>query len=167
MAQMALKPCSLLSRSVEGSTTMKRILAGALALTLLGSTAAADASSWHHGGGWGHGGGWSHGGHWGHGGWGWGPGAVALGLGAFVLGAAIVGSASHDHDRYYGDDNYGPPPPPRGYYDHGGYNGDDGYYDRGAPQGDYRGAPPNDSYRGDSAPRTAPNAPSQYDDGEY
>ena len=140
---------------------MKRILAGALALALLGSTAAADASPWHHGGGWGHGGGWSHGGHWGHGGWGWGPGAVALGLGAFVLGAAIVGSA-HDHDRYYDDGDYGPPPPPNGYYNRGGY--DDGYYDRGAPQDNYR-APPNDSYRGDSAPRTAPNnAPSQYDD---
>lgn len=144
--------------------TMKRILAGALALTLLGGTAA-DASPWHHGG-WGHGGGhW--GGGWGRGGWGWGPVAAVVGLGAFVVGTAI-GSAANDRDRYYGgDDNYGPPPPPNGYYNRGGYNGGDGYYGRGAPpQGSYRGAPPNDSYRGDDAPRTAPNnGPSPYDDG--
>jgi len=56
------------------------VLATALAATPL---APANAAGWHHGGGWGH-----------HGGWGW--GGVAAGVGAGLVGGAIVaGSCMH------------------------------------------------------------------------
>ena len=87
---------------------MKRLISAALALTLLGATA---ASAQGYRGGYG-------GGHYGHGG-GWhgrgdNTGAlVGLGIGLFALGA-IAAASSHDRyeDRYYDRYDYGPPPPP-------------------------------------------------------
>jgi hypothetical protein len=108
---------------------MKKIICAALALTLLGSTAA-EARGWGHGG-------------W-HGGYhhGWGGGAfLGLGLGLLALGAV---AAHEDRERYYDREDYyrDGPPPPRGY--------DDRY---GPPprDRDYRDAPPRDGdgYRGD------------------
>jgi len=85
---------------------MKRLLsaalAGTMALSLLGATAA-SAQSYRHGG-------------FGHGGYsrGWhgrdNTGAlVGLGIGLFALGAIAAASS---HDRYYDRYDYGPPPPP-------------------------------------------------------
>ena len=85
---------------------MKRLLsaalAGTMALSLLGATAA-SAQSYRHGG-------------FGHGGYsrGWhgrdNTGAlVGLGIGLFALGAIAAASS---HDRYYDRYEYGPPPPP-------------------------------------------------------
>jgi hypothetical protein len=106
---------------------MKKIICAALALTLLGSTAA-EARGWGHGG-------------W-HGGYhhGWGGGAfLGLGLGLLALGAV---AAHEDRERYYDREDYYRDGPPRGY--------DDRY---GPPprDRDYRDAPPRDrdSYRGD------------------
>jgi hypothetical protein len=74
------------------------VVAVAAALTIFGSTFAAEAAQWHGGGGhpaahgW-HGGGYAHNGNWGRGGYGgygggyWAPGAV-LGLGVLAAGAA-------------------------------------------------------------------------------
>jgi hypothetical protein len=102
---------------------MKRILALALAATLLGSTAA-SARGWsgHHS--------YSHGsyGHYGHH-YGHGDAAAAIGLGIFALGAlAILSSQNADrydapvYERGYGPPpGYGAPPPPDAYngYDYG------------------------------------------------
>ena len=98
---------------------MKRLISAALALTLLGATAA-SAQSYRggHGGysrGYGHGGGWH--------GRGDGGALLGLGIGLFALGA-IAASSSHDRyeDRYYDRYDYGPPPPPPpAYYGRGGY----------------------------------------------
>jgi len=90
----------------ERKNTMKRLLsaalAGTMALSLLGATAA-SAQSYRHGG-------------FGHGGYsrGWhgrdNTGAlVGLGIGLFALGAIAAASS---HDRYYDRYDYGPPPPP-------------------------------------------------------
>jgi hypothetical protein len=80
---------------------MKRLMCAALALSLLGATAASARP--YHGGGYDyhHGGGWHRGG---------GNGAlIGLGVGLFALGAI---AASQQHDRYYDRYDYGPPPPP-------------------------------------------------------
>jgi hypothetical protein len=101
---------------------MKRLISAALALTLLGATAA-SAQSYRGGhGGFGHGGysrGYGHGGGW-HG-RGDGGALLGLGVGLFALGAI---AAASERDRYYDRYDYGPPPPPPRYYDRG-------YYDRG------------------------------------
>ncbi|HEY4077755.1 MAG TPA: hypothetical protein VGM26_12575 [Rhizomicrobium sp.] len=79
---------------------MKRLMCAALALTLLGATAASARP--YHGGGYDyhHGGGWHRGGD---------NGAlIGLGVGLFALGAI----AASQHDRYYDRYDYGPPPPP-------------------------------------------------------
>jgi hypothetical protein len=77
---------------------MKRLICAALALTLVGATAA-SAQPFHHGYG-----GYSRGWH-GHN-----DGAlIGLGIGLFALGAI---AASANHDRYYDRYEYGPPPPP-------------------------------------------------------
>ena len=107
---------------------MKKIACAALALTLLGTTAA-EARGWGHGGGWGHHGGW-HGAGW---------GVLGVGLGLLTLGAI---ASEHDHyrdrdayergrydqerDDYYRDrdnrdDDRGPPPSDRHYHDDDGY----------------------------------------------
>jgi len=95
---------------------MKRLISAALALTLLGATAA-SAQPYDRGGG--------H--HRGHGG----NGAVILGLvlGLFALGAIASSSQRDRHydDRYYDSYGYGPPPPPppppryRQWYGYDGY----------------------------------------------
>ncbi len=90
---------------------MKRLISAALALSLLGTTAAI-ADPYH--GGHGYRGGYEHG-YRHHGG----DGAAVLGLGLGLFALAAIAS-SHDHDRYdehyYNDGRYGPPPPPpRGY----------------------------------------------------
>lgn len=78
---------------------MKRLICAALALSMLGATAA-SAQPYRHGG-YGYRGGW-HGRN--------DTGAlVGLGLGLFALGAI---AAASDHDRYYDRYEYGPPPPP-------------------------------------------------------
>lgn len=104
---------------------MKKIACAALALTLLGSTAA-EARGWGHGGGWGHGHGWH------DGGW-----ALGLGLGFLALGAV---AAASDHDRYYEDRARD-----RDAYDRGRYDQErmdrDGYRDQPPPDGDDRAAP--------------------------
>ena len=77
---------------------MKRLICAAIALTMLGATAA-SAQPYRHGG-------------YGYGGWHRhdDTGAlVGLGLGLFALGAI---AAASDHDRYYDRYEYGPPPPP-------------------------------------------------------
>jgi hypothetical protein len=89
---------------------MKRLLsaltAGALALSLLGTTAA-SAQPFRHGGYGGyHGGGWHDRGWRGHDNTG---ALVGLGIGLFALGAIAAASS---HDRYYDRYEYGPPPPP-------------------------------------------------------
>jgi hypothetical protein len=85
---------------------MKRVIALALAATLLGSTAASAGSWGHHyrGHGWHHG----HNYHRGHG-----DAAAAVGLGIFALGALAIISSQNAH-RYdeQAYDAYGPPPPP-------------------------------------------------------
>mgnify|MGYP001549216723 CR=1 FL=1 len=113
---------------------MKRVIALALAATLLGSTAASAQS-------WGHnyrGHGWHHGYHHGHG-----DAAAAVGLGIFALGALAIISSQNAH-RYDGPayDRYGPPPPPPDRY--GAPYGYDNSYDNG-----YDAPPPPDGYDGD------------------
>jgi len=110
---------------------MKRVIALALAATLLGSTAASAQS-------WGHnyrGHGWHHGYHHGHG-----DAAAAVGLGIFALGALAIISSQNAH-RYDGPayDRYGPPPPPPDRY--GAPYGYDNSYDNG-----YDAPPPPDGY---------------------
>jgi hypothetical protein len=91
---------------------MKRLICAALALSLLGATAASARPY----GGYGHGGFGHHGGYYGgyrHGG-GWhgrgNDGAlIGLGIGLFALGAI---AAASQHDRYDDRYQYGPPPPP-------------------------------------------------------
>lgn len=79
-----------------------RLIAGTLALSLLGATAA-SADSWRHGG---YRGGYDRGWH----GRGDNTGAlIGLGIGLFALGAI---AASSQRDRYYDRYEYGPPPPP-------------------------------------------------------
>ena len=101
---------------------MKRVIALALAATLLGSTAASAQ-------GWGHhyrGHGWHHGYHRGNG-----DAAAAIGLGIFALGALAIISSQNAH-RYDGPayDGYGPPPPPPPPDSYGPPDGySDGYYD--------------------------------------
>ena len=94
-----------------------RLIAGTLALSLLGASAA-SADSWRHGG---YRGGYDRGWH----GRGDNTGAlIGLGIGLFALGA--IAASSHN-DRYYDRYEYGPPPPPpppayygpRGYYEYG------------------------------------------------
>jgi len=89
----------------ERKNTMKRLLsaalAGTMALSLLGATAA-SAQPYRHGG-FGHG--YSRGWH-GHDNTG---ALVGLGIGLFALGAIAAASS---HDRYYDRYDYGPPPPP-------------------------------------------------------
>lgn len=96
---------------------MKRLISAALALTLLGVSAASAQGyrGGHYGGHYGHGGGWH--------GRGDNTGAlVGLGIGLFALGAIAAASS---HDRYYDRYDYGPPPPPPpAYYGRTGY----GYY---------------------------------------
>ena len=88
---------------------MKRLLsgltAGALALSLLGTTAA-SAQPFRHGGYNGYHGGWHDRGWRGHDNTG---ALVGLGVGLFALGAIAAASS---HDRYYDRYEYGPPPPP-------------------------------------------------------
>jgi hypothetical protein len=113
---------------------MKRVIALALAATLLGSTAASAQS-------WGHnyrGHGWHHGYHHGHG-----DAAAAVGLGIFALGALAIISSQNAH-RYDGPayDRYGPPPPPPDRY--GAPYGYDNSYDNG-----YDAPPPPDGYDDD------------------
>ncbi|HVP85569.1 MAG TPA: hypothetical protein VMS78_12690 [Rhizomicrobium sp.] len=105
---------------------MKRVIALALAATLLGSTAA-SADPWGHRS-YGHG--WHHG-YYRHD---HGDAAAAIGLGIFALGAlAIISSQQHDYDARYAP----PPPPPPGDY-------------RNAPRaGDYDAPPPPDEYGDD------------------
>lgn len=114
---------------------MKRIICAALALTLLGSTAA-SAHDW--GGHGGYYGGYRH--H--HG------GDVVLGVGLGLLALGAIAAAS-DHDRYYRDRD--------GYYDQGRdyrdreYRGGDGYDNRGDDRGydrnrDYRDQGNQDGY---------------------
>jgi hypothetical protein len=106
---------------------MKRVIALALAATLLGSTAASAQGWGHHYRG--HGG-WNHGYHHGRG-----DAAAAIGLGIFALGALAIISSQNAHrydepaydsygpppDRYGAPDNYDydydAPPPPDGYDD--------------------------------------------------
>jgi hypothetical protein len=78
---------------------MKRLICAALALSLVGATAASARPF--HGGGFGHR----------HSGWhgrGDGGALLGLGLGLFALGAI----AASQQDRYYDRYDYGPPPPP-------------------------------------------------------
>lgn len=104
----------------ERNNTMKRLLsatlAGTLALSLVGATAA-SAQSFRHGG---------HGYSRGYNGYGYGYGhrnndgaLLGLGIGLFALGA-IAAASSRDRyeDRYYDRYDYGPPPPS---YRYGGY----------------------------------------------
>jgi hypothetical protein len=121
---------------------MKKIICAALALSLLGSTAAEarDWNGWHGGHG-----GWHH-----HGNADW---AVGLGLGLFALGVLGAATSAHDHDRgaYYG--NHGAPGydgPGPGYggqgYGEPGYDGPGpGYDNRGYPDG--YGPPPDNGQR--------------------
>jgi hypothetical protein len=108
---------------------MKRVIAFALAATLLGSTAASAQGWGHHnrGHGWHHG--YSH--HRGHG-----DAAAAVGLGIFALGALAIISSQNAH-RYDGPayDSYGPPPPPP-----------DRYSAPGSYDYDYNAPPPPDGY---------------------
>ncbi len=76
---------------------MKRLIAAALALTLVGATAA-SAQPYRHGG-------YDHGWH----GRGDRGALIGLGVGLFALGAI---AAVSEHDRYYDRYEYGPPPPP-------------------------------------------------------
>jgi hypothetical protein len=97
----------------ERTKTMKRLICTALALSLLGATAA-SAQPYRHGG---YGGGYSRGWH----GRGDDGALIGLGIGLFALGA-IAAASSHDRydDRYDGRYEYGPPPPPpRGYNGYG------------------------------------------------
>ena len=94
----------------------KKIACAALALTLLGTTAA-EARGWG-----GHGGGYHHGWHGGRGDW-----ALGLGLGILALGAV---AAASDHDHYYRERNAYD----RGRYDQERYDDDRDY--RGHDDGD-------------------------------
>jgi hypothetical protein len=78
---------------------MKRLICAALALSMLGATAA-SAQPYRHGG-FGYRSGWH-----GHNDTG---ALVGLGLGLFALGAIAAASS---HDRYVDRYEYGPPPPP-------------------------------------------------------
>jgi len=103
---------------------MKRVIALALAATLLGSTAASARSWGHHSGhGWHHGYGYHHGN----------GDAAAIGLGIFALGALAIMSSQQAHDDY--DARYAPPPPPPPQ----AYGHAPGAYDYDAP-------PPPDDY---------------------
>ena len=86
---------------------MKRLICAALALSMLGATAA-SADPFRHGG-YGYDRGWHHHDN---------SGAlIGLGIGLFALGAL---AASSNHDRYYDRYEYGPPPPPPpAYYNYG------------------------------------------------
>src|SRR3954469_3237334 len=99
----------------ERKNTMKRLLsaalAGTMALSLLGATAA-SAQPYRHGG-FGHG--YSRGWH-GHDNTG---ALVGLGIGLFALGAIAAASSRDRYDRY-DDYGYGPPPPPAYRYRHRG-----------------------------------------------
>jgi hypothetical protein len=96
----------------ERNNTMKRlltaVLAGTLAFSAVGATAA-SARPWGHGG-------YSHGydrGWRGHDNTG---ALVGLGIGLFALGAI---AAASNRDRYYDRYDYGPPPPPPPAYRYG------------------------------------------------
>lgn len=96
---------------------MKRLisaaLAGTMALSLLGATAASAQpyGGFGHHGGYGYGRGWHGGYHHDN------TGAlVGLGIGLFALGAI---AAASNHDRYYDRYDYGPPPPPPPAYGYG------------------------------------------------
>ena len=107
---------------------MKRLISAALALTLLG-TSAAVADPWgRHGGGWGGHGRYDRGYRHGDNGAGL---AIGLGIGLFAL--AAIAASQHDEDRY---DN-------RGYGYDNRYGYDNGY---GRSYGGYRGG--YDDYRG-------------------
>src|SRR5215471_9891671 len=100
----------------QRSKAMKRLICAALALSMLGATAA-SAQPYRHGGygygGHGYGGGWRH-----HDDTG---ALVGLGLGLFALGAIVAAS---NHDRTYDRYEYAPPPPPpRAYYGGPAYYG--------------------------------------------
>jgi hypothetical protein len=82
---------------LEDETMIKRIIGAALALSLLGATAA-SAQGYRHGGGYNHGGSWRGRSN---------DGAlIGLGVGLFALGAI----AASQRDRYYDRYEYGPPP---------------------------------------------------------
>jgi hypothetical protein len=83
----------------EGTKAMKRLICAALALSMLGATAAAAQP--YHRGGYGYAGGWHRHDNTGA--------LIGLGLGLFALGAI---AAASDRDRYYDRYEYGPPPPP-------------------------------------------------------
>lgn len=127
---------------------IKRIACAALALSLLGSTAA-QAESWGHGGG--HDGGWHH-----HG-WHGGGAFLGFGLGLLALGA-IAHDEDVDRDRYDRDRAY---QQDREFAAHGYEPGDRGGPYRGDDNGDgpdraYRDAPPphvQDGDRNDAADR--------------
>lgn len=105
----------------KADKNMKRILCAALALTLLGSTAA-QARGWGHGG-------WGHGGH--HG---WHGGNVGLGFGLGFLGLGLLAEAAREDDRYDRDRE-------RAYYDRQYHDRAMGYEGRPAydPDGDRDG----------------------------
>ena len=105
---------------------MKRLISAALALTLLGATAASaapahggqlvpvdyrDHSYRHHDDGAG--------------------AAIGHGIGLFALGAILASQNNHDHDGWYRHDGYGYRNYDRGYGDRG--------YGYSAPYGGYRG----------------------------
>jgi hypothetical protein len=83
----------------ERRKAMKRLICAALALSMLGATAA-SAQPYRHGG-YGYGGSWHR-----HDDTG---ALVGLGLGLFALGAIVAAS---NHDRSYDRYEYAPPPPP-------------------------------------------------------
>jgi len=128
---------------------MKRIVCAALALTLLGTTAA-QAHGWHGGGyGW----------HRGHG------GDVALGFGLGFLALGIIAAESaherhyRDRDAYY-EDRDGP-----GAYDRERRHEDDRGGDaRGAPTPLHRGDDGDRTYHGAGAPSRGDQGPDDGDD---
>ncbi len=99
-------PKDALPAPQERIKAMKRLICAALALTMLGATAA-SAQPFHRGG-YAYGGGWHR-----HDDTG---ALIGLGVGLFALGTI---AAASDHDRYNDRYQYGPPsppPPPRAYY---------------------------------------------------
>ena len=137
---------------------IKRIACAALALSLLGSTAASAAP-------WGHGG--FHGG-WHHGGWhGGGPLFLGVGLGLLAFGA-IAADAHEDaieRDRYERERAY---EQDRDYREH--YQGDDRGYgpDRGHDDRDYRSNGPDGDRDGPPPPHRGAyrDAPPPQQDGD-